>query len=196
MNNDAFSAGVEPGGLYSSQEIKILICYMLNGAGEPMPRQAVLNIIAGGGMANFFETGGAIDELLRLENLTEDADGRLDLTDTGRQAASTLSGLIPYTLRERSVKDALQLLTRIRRERENTVTMKKLENGITVTCTVKDDGAPLLSLSLKVADDLQAQLIREHFLTDPVLLYRSVLAVLTGSAESRRNDTEIVIDLR
>ena len=47
MNNDAFSAGVEPGGLYSSQEIKILICYMLNGAGEPMPRQAVLDIIAG-----------------------------------------------------------------------------------------------------------------------------------------------------
>ena len=74
--------------------------------------------------------------------------------------------------------------------------MEKLENGITVTCTVKDDGAPLLSLSLKVADDLQAQLIREHFLTDPVLLYRSVLAVLTGSAESRRNDTEIVMDLR
>lgn len=69
MNHDGLSAGVEPGGLYSPQQIKILICYMLDGAGEPMPRQAVLDIIAGGGMANFFETGAAIDELVRLQNL-------------------------------------------------------------------------------------------------------------------------------
>ena len=51
MNHDAFSAGVEPGGLYSSQEIKILICYMLAGVDEPLPRQSVLEIIATGGMA-------------------------------------------------------------------------------------------------------------------------------------------------
>ena len=30
MIHDAFSAGVEPGGLYSSKDIKILICYMLS----------------------------------------------------------------------------------------------------------------------------------------------------------------------
>ena len=88
---DAFSAGVEPGGLYSSQEIKILICYMLAGVDEPLPRQSVLEIIATGGMANFFEAGAAIDELIRLHNLTEGEDGRLYLTEDGRQAASTLS---------------------------------------------------------------------------------------------------------
>ena len=128
MNHDGFSAGVEPGGLYSPQQIKILICYMLDGAGEPMPRQAVLDIIAGGGMANFFETGAAIDELVRLQNLEESEDGHISLTEKGRQAASTLFGLIPYTLRERSVKAALQLLTRIRRERENSVRIDKQES--------------------------------------------------------------------
>lgn len=29
MIHDAFSAGVEPGGLYSGDEIKVLICYLL-----------------------------------------------------------------------------------------------------------------------------------------------------------------------
>ena len=71
MIHDAFSAGVEPGGLYSSKDIKILICYMLAGAGEPMPRQAVLDVIAGNGMANFFEASAAIDELLRVGSLAE-----------------------------------------------------------------------------------------------------------------------------
>lgn len=192
---DAFSAGVEPGGLYSSQEIKILICYMLAGVDEPLPRQSVLEIIAAGGMANFFEAGAAIDELIRLHNLTEGEDGRLYLTEDGRQAASTLSGMIPFTLRERSVQAALKLLTRMRREKENRVTVKKLEHGRLVTCEIQDAGQPLLSFSLRVADDLQAGLIRERFLEDPTLIYSSLIALLTGDAAWKRNGKRIEIDL-
>lgn len=195
MNHDAFSAGVEPGGLYSSQEIKILICYMLAGVDEPLPRQSVLEIIAAGGMANFFEAGAAIDELIRLHNLTEGEDGRLYLTEDGRQAASTLSGMIPFTLRERSVQAALKLLTRMRREKENQVTVKKLEHGRLVTCEIQDAGQPLLSFSLRVADDLQAGLIRERFLEDPTLIYSSLIALLTGDAAWKRNGRRIEIDL-
>lgn len=192
---DAFSAGVEPGGLYSSQEIKILICYMLAGVDEPLPRQSVLEIIAAGGMANFFEAGAAIDELIRLHNLTEGEDGRLYLTEDGRQAASTLSGMIPFTLRERSVQAALKLLTRMRREKENRVKVKKLEHGRLVTCEIQDAGQPLLSFSLRVADDLQAGLIRERFLEDPTLIYSSLIALLTGDAAWKRNGKRIEIDL-
>ena len=195
MNHDAFSAGVEPGGLYSSQEIKILICYMLAGVDEPLPRQSVLEIIAAGGMANFFEAGAAIDELIRLHNLTEGEDGRLYLTEDGRQAASTLSGMIPFTLRERSVQAALKLLTRMRRDKENRVTVKKLEHGRLVTCEIQDAGQPLLSFSLRVADDLQAGLIRERFLEDPTLIYSSLIALLTGDAAWKRNGKRIEIDL-
>lgn len=195
MVNGAFSAGVEPGGLYDSQEIKILVCYMLMSAGEPMPRDTVLEIVAGGGMANLFETGAAIDELIRQQNVIEQADGTLRLTDTGHQAAATLSSRIPYTLRDRSVKAALQSLTRIRRERENTVDIQPLTHGTAVTCTIRDADFPLLSLTLRVADSLQAARLREQFLADPALLYRSVMAVLTGDARMTRADTQIVIDL-
>ena len=192
---DAFSAGVEPGGLYTSQEIKILIFYMLLGVGEPMERQMVTELIAGNGMANFFETAAAVDELARQGHLTE-KEGRISLTETGRQVGDTLAGMIPYTLRERSVKAALQLLTRIRREQENTVELEKLDHGYRVTCTIQDSASPLMSVSLRVADDMQAGLIRENFLDDPTLLYRSLLAILTGDAGMRRADTEIAIRLK
>ena len=192
---DAFSAGVEPGGLYTSQEIKILICYMLLGVGEPMERQMVTELIAGNGMANFFETAAAVDELARQGHLTE-KEGRISLTETGRQVGDTLAGMIPYTLRERSVKAALQLLTRIRREQENTVELEKLDHGYRVTCTIQDSASPLMSVSLRVSDDMQAGLIRENFLDDPTLLYRSLLAILTGDAGMRRADTEIAIRLK
>ncbi len=192
---DAFSAGVEPGGLYTIQEIKILICYMLRGVNEPLTRESVTDIIAGGGMANYFETADALDALVRQGHLLEQKDG-ITLTETGRQVASTLAGRIPYTLRERSVKAALRLLTRRRREAENDVQIEKLNSGVQVTCTIQDADTPLLSLSLHVADNLQAQLVRENFLEDPTLLYRSVLAILTGDAGMKRADTQIVIDLK
>lgn len=76
MTHDAFSAGVEPGGLYSSKDIKILICYMLAGTGESMPRQAVMDVIAWKRHGNFFEASAAIDELIRLKNLEEQRTDR------------------------------------------------------------------------------------------------------------------------
>lgn len=196
MTHDAFSAGVEPGGLYSSKDIKILICYMLAGTGEPMLRQTVLDVIAGNGMANFFEASAAIDELIRIGNLVELPEDRLTVSQTGAEAAATLSRSIPYTLRDKSVKASLQLLTRIRREQENAVETEKNGPGCQVTCRIGDEKAPLMLLKLNVADELQASLIREHFLEQPELLYRSVLAILTGDAGMRRSDTQIVIDLK
>lgn len=195
MNHDAFSAGVEPGGLYSSQEIKILICYMLAGVNEPLTRQSVLEILTADGMANFFEAGAAIDDLIRRQNLTEDETGLLHLTAEGRQAASTLSGMIPFTLRERSVKAALKLLTRIRREKENRVTVEKLEHGRLVSCEILDADQPLLTFTLRVADDLQAGLIKERFLEDPTLVYSTLIALMTGDAGWKRNGKRIEIDL-
>lgn len=192
--NDTFDAGVEPGGLRSAHEIKILICYLLIGAGEPMPRGDVLDVICGGGMANFFETSAAVDELIEAGNLAEHDDGTLAVTDTGRQAAGTLADMLPYTLRERSVAAALRLLSRRRHERENRVEIVPAEGaaGYVVTCTVGKEQPPLLSFSLLVADEYQAQLVRDSFLRDPLLLYQSTLAVLTGGVQSATTDRLVI----
>ena len=161
-----------------------------------MSRQAIMELLSGNGMANFFETGAAIDELVRLNNLVAGENDTVSLTETGEQIAATLSGMIPYTLRERSVKAALQMLTRIRRERENSVTIERLEHGVAVTCTMNDSQEPLMSVTLRVADELQAELIKENFLNDPTIVYRSMLAVLTGDAGMERADTRIIIQLK
>ena len=161
-----------------------------------MDRQTVMELLSGNGMANFFETGAAIDELIRLNNLIAGENDTIALTETGEQIATTLSGMIPYTLRERSVKTALQMLTRIRRERENSVSVERLDHGFAVTCTMNDSHEPLMAVTLRVADELQAELIKENFLNDPTIVYRSMLAVLTGDAGMERADTRIVIQLK
>ena len=193
---DAFIAGVEPGGLTNLQEIRILLCYMLNTVGQPVPRDAVTEIIIGGGMANYFDTEAAVEELLRGHHLTEDGDTMLSVTATGAQIGDSLSVRIPYTLRERSVAAALKLLKRRQVEQDNKVEIRKLEEGgYAVTCTVQDRGRDLLSVTLRVADQWQAQQIREQFYADPALIYRGNLAMLTGDAGMRRAGSELVIKL-
>ena len=193
---DAFTAGVEPGGLTNVQEIRILLCYMLHTVGAPIPRDALTDIITAGGMANYFDTEEAIEDLIRLQHLVQTEDRLVATTVTGNQIGSSLGMRIPYTLRERSVKAALQLLKRRAVEQDNKVDICKLEDGgYTVTCSVMDGERTLLSVTLHVSDVWQAEQIKEQFLTDPALLYRSNLAVLTGDAGMRRAGTELVIRL-
>lgn len=193
---DVFAAGVEPGGLKSAQEIKILLCYILHTVGQPIPRDEVTEIITAGGMANYFDTEEAIEELLRLQHLVEGDDRRIATTVTGGQIGESLSVRIPYTLRDRSVKMALQMLKRRQVEKENKVEIRPVdEGGYEVVCTVQDQGRALLTVSLPVADSMQAEQIKEQFLQDPSLLYRSNLAILTGDAGLRRAGTQLIIKL-
>lgn len=192
--NSAFDAGVEPGGLHTAHEIKLLIGYLLSGVGQPMPRSDVLDVICGGGMANFFDTSAALDEMVEQGNLTEQDDGTLLLTSMGSSATETLADRLPYTLRERSVAAALRLLSRRRNEQDNRVTVTPADNGFVVTCTVGTQQPPLLSFSLLVADEYQAELVRENFLRDPLLLYQSTIGVLTGGVQSATAE-RVVIEL-
>ncbi len=193
---DAFSAGVQPGGLHTAQEIKILLCYMLHTVHQPMKRDEVTDIIVEGGMANYFDTEDAIEELLRLQHLIAAEERRIATTVTGSQIGESLATRIPYTLRERSVKAALALLKRKEIEKDNKVDIRHLDDGgCQVTCTILDQGKPLLSVALRVADEHQATHIKENFLSDPALLYRGNLAMLLGDAHLRRAGTQLVIKL-
>lgn len=195
--DEAFTAGVEPGGLYNSQEIKILICYMLHTVHQPMHRNEVVDILISFGMANYFDTEEAINELLRLQHLVEDEEHRIATTVTGSQIGGELSTRVPYTLRERSVQAALELLRRHQVEQNNKFTLKKREGGgYEATCTIQNEGEALLSVTLRLADEFQAAQIKEQFLNDPATLYRAVLAVLTGDTTIRRAGNQIIINLQ
>ena len=195
MQTNGFTAGVEPGGLYRMADIQLLLCYVLSSVDQPMPRDMIMDIVVGNGMANFFETTEALENLLTAGSVLqgEDTEHLLTIGDNGQVAVKTLQDRLPRTLRERSAKLAVQALARRRNEQETEVSVAGLEHGCTVTCAIRDGEAPLMSLSLKVADEIQADWIRERFLDDPGLLYRSIISILTGRADVKEEDGQTVI---
>ena len=69
MEFDAFTGGVEPGGLRTKNEILILICYLLSGPNISLSKDEILQIMQDNGFANYFEVTDALSELTAKGNL-------------------------------------------------------------------------------------------------------------------------------
>ena len=181
MEFDAFRAGVEPGGLINRTEIRLLVCYILKSIDQPLSGQLIQELFHYEGLANYFEVGQAVQDLLELGNIQRSPDDpeAYQVTDTGRTVVDTLERDLPVTVREKAVKSAIRILTRIRREAENKVEITKAERGYIISCSVMDMGAELMTVRLMVPDEMQAQAVREIFLDDPSMIYAGVVELMT-----------------
>ena len=164
LEYDAFDEGIEPGGLRSRNEIKVLVCYLLKSIEQPISKQLINEILQENSLANYFEINQAVSDLVRagsLEEAAQEGDTVYRVTDQGRSAAQTLEVNLPRSVRE------------------NRIDIEKLENGYHVTFTIYDSTDELLKLTIFVADSMQVETVRKNFLNDPVKLYSNIIASLT-----------------
>ena len=103
--NDAFTAGVRPGGLTSSTEIRLLLCYLVKNAG-PIARQEIENALMEEALVNYFEIGSCLDDITRQQLVTVQ-DNVYSITDKGRKVAQELAYDLPRSVRERAVAAVL-----------------------------------------------------------------------------------------
>ena len=122
MEFDAFTGGIEPGGLRSKDEIRILICYLLTSVSAPLSREDILSIMQENGFANYFEVTDSLSELTENGNLQCAGDEPVyTATRQGQMIARQLDTALPFSVRRKAVAAALNLLARAKREKENRV---------------------------------------------------------------------------
>jgi hypothetical protein len=183
MRRDAFTGGVDPGGLWVQNDIRILICYILDSVQAPLSQEDLSRIVQGRGLANYFETGDALAALEKLGHVRREEAG-FTVTETGREIAARLDAELPVAVRDKALEAALLLLAEARARREHRVEVEEQPNGCQVTCRIGGGGdRDLLRVSLYVPDRAQAQLAEERFYQNPDRVYRLVLAALTGDLE-------------
>jgi hypothetical protein len=88
---DAFTAGIEPGGLRTKNEIRILICYLLDSVDVPLKKDDIIEIMQANGLANYFEVADAIAEMCQKGILCYENDNSsiLVLGKNGKIIAKT-----------------------------------------------------------------------------------------------------------
>ena len=180
MDNNAFTAGVVPGGLTNYTEIKIMICYLLGALGQPFHHDDMLEALAGQGYANYFESAGALSDLLDAGHIAQDIDGRYTLRPSGSEIAQVLLDDLPVTVRERVLFRARELARLRRNQKSHRADITETENGFHVRCAVTDTaGHELFALELDAPSRSMAQRIRDNFVAHAEGIMRYCITTLT-----------------
>lgn len=184
---EGFRAGVEPGGLTTDYEIKILICHVLKHIERPMPVSALIELFVGEGIGNYFEAASAAAALVKSGHIAIggcEGEKCYNLTDLGESAAGTFEKTLPLSVREKAVDAANRYFIRRERRAHNKAEVQKADDGYLLTLTITDVGSDLLKLTILLPDEETCGRIRERFLDDPIVVYKGVVASLTGSFEN------------
>ncbi len=183
MYFDAFSAGVEPGGLRNTQDIGILICYMLTYINKPLYNEDLVKLIQINGIANYFEINAAISELIKNNNVQYCNDNKdlIKITKEGRLISHQLSSELSLSVRQKAVSALMKFNERRLIEKENPVTITKAEcGGFNVNIRITDGIRDLMSLTLFVPDRTDANAVKRYFYEKPQRLYTVMLAAAVG----------------
>lgn len=185
MANEAFTAGIEHGGLTTDYEVRILICWLLFKVGQPVTMGKLNEALQQDALVNYFELARGTGNLLRTGHIREDEheerkEAPLILTPLGRETAETLERALPLTVREKSLAALTAVIKRERMERENAVTIEKRPDGYFMKMQISDVASDLLDMSLYVPTEEICKKMRERFLSDPAALYRVIVTHLAG----------------
>ena len=160
--NDAFTAGVRPGGLTNSTEIRLLLCYLVKNAG-PITRAEIENALMEEALVNYFEIGSCLDD-----------------TDKGRKVAQELAYDLPRSVREKAVAAVLRSQTWTRKEAEYSARIREKADGhCSVRCQVKALDSELFCLDIGTPDRLSAELVKKQFILKGNEIYQMLITKLT-----------------
>ena len=139
MNFDAFSGGIEPGGLRNKSDIGILICYMLHNINSPFPEDDIIGIIQENSIANYFETSAAIAELVKCGNIkyTDDNKKNLQITNNGILISSQLYDTVSVTVRQKTIGAIMRLAAQ--KKLDNYEILKRYEMQLAMQIITKEE---------------------------------------------------------
>lgn len=178
---DAFVEGVAPGGLRSKTDIKLLILYLLEQQGGPVPVRIISDVITDQELANYFEAMDSISELRESGNLdvtSVDGQDALTITDTGKEAVTFVEEDLPLSVRTRALESVQRFLRLARHAKENTVEITPSGDGFNVSFSLTTGDTKLMELNMYVVSRDQAELLKNNYLEDPTHLYSSILTAL------------------
>lgn len=185
MERDVFLAGVRPGGLTTSDEIKMLVCYVLSKVPAAMSFAQLHETLAEHELVNYFELVQAIDQLLHSGHIASRQDDAgadwYTSTPLGDDAAVVFKTDLPASARDKAFRTATLIARRHKRESEVKIEVSERESGgFTVEMSIPNGGGDLIAFSLFCPTREECESVRRRFLNDPAYIYKVVVALLTG----------------
>lgn len=173
--------------LRDKNDIKIFILYLLHNIDQPMEFTDINDIVVQDGVVGAIEFAECFAELLDAGHVLELIEGGVGyyvISDQGIQIAETLSSELLGFIKNKSLKSALRLIS-----------FKKGGNHIETSCRSRADGKfdftcrivgktdNLLEIKIAAENESQLELMKYNFDDHPEVVYRGVMAILTGEID-------------
>ncbi len=171
--------------LREKNDIKIFILFLLRNINYPLNFATINDIVVQDGVVNYFDFAECFAELLETGNIEEmrhsERECMYRITEQGIHVADNLqSGILPQ-IREKSLQSALRLISFRQRGAKLVCDSRPLGDGTyLLTCGITEPGVDPLKIELRVNDYIQAEKMKYNFQDRPEVIYRGVLALLTG----------------
>ncbi len=181
MEKNASGAGVARGGLFSTAEIKILICYILSAINEPVPVDMLANVLHYEGLANAFEVSDAVVSLSTSGQITavDDTEQVYQITDSGKATAATLKSSLSSVVKERAYLAVMKMFAKFKNSKDNVFEITHENNATYLSCSAIDGGKPFITIKMLITDEEQGRFISERFLENPSAIYSKIIEMLT-----------------
>lgn len=170
--------------LKDKNDIKIFILYLMRNIGYPLDFANINDIVVQDGYVNYFDFAECFAELLDMGNIEEvkvDGEDRYIITDRGIHVADNLESNLLSTLREKSLKSALRLLSFKKRGANIRCEVEPGGEGkFVLRCEISEGKEQLMQLRVLLDSPNQMEKMRYNFNDRPETVYRGVLALLSG----------------
>ena len=183
-----------PETFHSPQQVKVFILYLLEKIGYPLDYNDIATIVIRDGFVDYFDFVTYFHELLEDHHIQrlprEDSESETPVerdsytvSDTGRLIAKGLADdLLLAAVREKSYISAMRHLSL---EKRGAVINHDIEpNGdgsFTFHCSIKDCEGMAFDLSIRADSFMQASRMRMNFEDKPDVVYRGLVALVTGN---------------
>ena len=175
---DAFTAGIQDGGLRSVSSISLIVCYIIANINGRVTADNITQTMDEGMFANHFEVADAISKLKKSGVITESDDGALSLVNVSKANIELIEIDLPLTVRENSIKLCQKIIAKEKYKRENNVSIVPKDKGFVVNLHISDKETDFLSLQLFASTKEQAEMIKDKFISDPIKVYETLIEAI------------------
>lgn len=184
MAYHAFVGGIEPGGLTSDLEVKLLICYLLDSIGHPLSFDTLNEVFQNTGLVNYFEFAESLSELQKTGHVTAELSPEGEqvfaVTESGIVMAQTFEKTVPLSVREKALGELRRLTEAQRCMDKVEITQSPAPDGYILQVVLKDIGSDLLDLKVFLPSSEECLQAKERIEQDPSGFYEALLKGLMG----------------
>lgn len=172
--------------LKEKNDIKIFILYLMRNIGYPLDFSNINDIVVQDGIVNYFDFAECFAELIETGNIMEsekngEGERMYSVTEQGKQVSDSLQSDIMVLIREKSLKSAMRLLDF--KKRGIVIKRKSVQNPdgtYSLNLRIVEKNEDMMNLQLKIDNKRQLDRIEYYFDERPEIVYRGIMAVLTG----------------